>query len=90
MLRAPQRLQPFEPEREGVVFVGGSDPVAILDQRPLAPGIVVDVGHKRRGRRHATQIHLHPFEQIGLIEHRTRDAAIRGGGCDRPIERIIL
>ena len=65
---AAQRLQVSEPEGERVVFVGRPDAVAVVDQRALALGVVIDVGDEGRGDRRAAQVDLDPLQQVGFVE----------------------
>ena len=40
-------------------------------------------------RRRAAQVHVHFVEQIGFVEGRAIDAAVRRGDGQRAIERIV-
>src|SRR5262245_9584516 len=77
------RLQTDQPEGQGVVGVGCSDAVAIIDELALALGVVVDVGDRvqvRGGRIEPAgrlgiliEPDMHLLQQVGLVVDRLGD-----------------
>src|SRR5262249_55201359 len=80
--------QTGQAEGQRVVFVAGPGAVAVLDERALALGVVVDVGDEGRRNRRRAQIHIHFFQQIGLVEGGAVDTAVRRDLLRRPVEGI--
>ena len=66
--------QMHQAEGQRVVVVGGPGAVAVVDQRALALGVVVDVGDERRsvaGRRGSRRLaSVHLLQQVGFVVDR--------------------
>ena len=84
------RRQVGQAEGQRVVAVRRCDVVAVLDQYPLALGVVVDVGDEYGRGRSAEQIRAQSREQVSLVIDGAEHGPVRCGRCRDPIQCVVL
>lgn len=87
-------MQTRETKGLRIVVVGCGRTVGVFDARPLAFGVVIEVGdearpHQFRIALRTPQNHVNFFQQIGFVIRRSINTFIRTGGRNDSVECVI-